>query len=142
MSGATSNGRRLPLNDSSHGYSLANLNNTGRSQTPYLHGIALFNSAQFFEAHEVLEDVWREAPEPERKFLQGLIQAAVALHHYSRGNRVGCRSLLGRAGKNLSVYPDGHGGVDLQAFRHCLQQWCEALDQSRDVPALPRIDRR
>jgi len=24
----------------------------------YLHGISLFNQAEFFEAHELLEDVW------------------------------------------------------------------------------------
>ena len=52
-------------------------------------GIKLFNSAEFFEAHEVLEDVWRGAPAAEKRFLQGLIQVAVALHHHSKENRVG-----------------------------------------------------
>src|SRR5579864_180719 len=79
----------------------------------YFKGIVLFNSAEFFEAHEVLEDVWRAAPERERKFLQGLIQVAVALHHHSRGNLVGCRSLLDRARRNLGTYPAEYGGVDL-----------------------------
>jgi predicted metal-dependent hydrolase len=68
-------------------------------------GVKLFNEAKFFDAHEVLEDVWRAAPEPEKLFLQGLIQLAVALHHHSTGNLVGACSLLDRAALNLSNYP-------------------------------------
>ncbi|MGC2197295.1 MAG: DUF309 domain-containing protein [Terriglobales bacterium] len=106
------------------------------------HGIRLFNSADFFEAHEVLEDVWRAAPEPERKFLQGLIQVAVALHHHSRGNQVGCRSLLERARRNLAPYPEQHRGVDLAALLHSVDQWRTALDQGQAVPALPVLHLR
>ena len=69
----------------------------------YLHGIRLFNRAAFFEAHEALEDVWRAAPESEKKFLQGLIQIAVGLHHYGTGNLVGARSLLGRAARHALI---------------------------------------
>ncbi len=36
----------------------------------YREGIELFNRADFFDAHEVLEDVWRTAPVGEKKFLQ------------------------------------------------------------------------
>ncbi len=80
-------------------------------------GIALFNAQQYFDAHEVWEDVWRAAPAEEKKFLQGLIQIAVALHHHSRGNVQGAQSLLGRALRNLSAYPDEYGGVNLAAVR-------------------------
>jgi predicted metal-dependent hydrolase len=93
-------------------------------------GIALINRAQFFEAHEVLEDAWREAPDPEKKFLQGLIQVAVAFHHHSRDNRVGAESLLRRALTNLSAYPDTFAGVDLQRLRQDLVAWQIALEQS------------
>jgi predicted metal-dependent hydrolase len=105
----------------------------------FLEGLTLFNSTHFFEAHEVLEDVWRAAPEPERKFFQGLIQVAVALHHYSRGNQVGCRSLLERARRNLTPYPAGHRGVDLDSLRHQVDAWRIALDHSKPVPALPVV---
>lgn len=105
----------------------------------YLHGIDLFNRGVFFDAHEVLEDVWRAAPEPEKKFLQGLIQVAVALHHHSRGNIVGCRSLLARAQRNLSLYPSPHQDVNLAALHRDLLAWIAALEQDRAVPPLPRI---
>jgi predicted metal-dependent hydrolase len=106
---------------------------------PFLEGLALFNAAHFFEAHEVLEDVWRAAPEPERKFFQGLIQVAVALHHYSKGNRIGCRSLLERARRNLTPYPADHRGVDLDSLRCQVDEWRSAIDHGNPVPALPMI---
>ncbi len=100
----------------------------------YLEGIKLFNSANFFEAHEVLEDVWRPARNPERKFLQSLIQVAVALHHHSRGNLVGARSLLARATRNLEPYPEKFGGIDLRVLRRSLHRWSKALAESRPAP--------
>ena len=105
----------------------------------YRRGLALFNDEEFFDAHEVLEDVWRPAPEPERKFLQGLIQVAVGLHHHSRGNLVGCRSLLARAHRNLSLYPAVHQGVDLAGLRNALLDWTAALESNRPVPPLPKV---
>ncbi len=102
-------------------------------------GIKLFNSAEFFEAHEVLEDVWRAAPAAEKKFLQGLIQVAVALLHHSKKNRVGARSLLARARRNLSGYPDEFGGIKLKPFLESLARWQAALEDSQPVPSLPRI---
>lgn len=105
----------------------------------YRVGVELFNQAAFFEAHEALEDVWREAPPPEKKFLQGLIQVAVALYHYSRGNAVGARSVLRRSLRNLSRYPDGFGGIHLVHLQGSISNWQRALDEGTPVPALPKI---
>jgi len=105
----------------------------------FTEGIKLFNSAEFCEAHEVLEDVWRAAPTADKNFLQGLIQAAVAFHHHSTGNRVGARSLLARARRNLSGYPDEFGGIDLKLLLKSLARWQEALEDGQAVPPLPRI---
>ena len=102
-------------------------------------GIKLFNRAEFFEAHEVLEDVWREAPAAEKKFLQGLIQAAVAFHHHSSGNVVGARSLLARARRNLSGTRQQFRGIHLDPLLESLARWQAALEDSQPVPPLPRI---
>jgi predicted metal-dependent hydrolase len=102
-------------------------------------GIKLFNNAEFFEAHEVLEDVWRAAPTADKKFLQGLIQAAVAFHHHSTGNAVGARSLLARAQRNLSGYPREFRGIPLERLLESLGRWQAALEDGQPVPPLPRI---
>ncbi|MGA8488784.1 MAG: DUF309 domain-containing protein [Terriglobales bacterium] len=105
----------------------------------YQQGIAAFNQAEFFDAHELLEDVWRAAPPENKKFLQGLIQVTVAFHHHSTGNRVGMRSVLERAIKNLSEPGGNFGAIQLTALLQSLGQWREALDNKTAVPALPRI---
>ena len=65
-------------------------------------GIALFNRGQFFDCHEVLEELWLEFSGERKKFLQGLIQVAVALHHLRNGNRVGAERLLDAAVEKLA----------------------------------------
>ena len=61
----------------------------------YLKGIAYFNACEFFEAHEVWEDLWKSYTGPLRLFYKGLIQAAVALHHFGNGNIRGARKVYG-----------------------------------------------
>ncbi len=54
------------------------------------HARELFNSGEFWLAHEALETVWRSIiKEDEARVWQGLIQAAAALLHQARGNRHG-----------------------------------------------------
>ena len=103
------------------------------------HGIQLFNREAFFDAHEVWEDVWREAEGAEKKFLQGLIQVAVALHHHSTGNLAGARSLLERACKNLTGYPDEVAGIALTALLETLAKWRSALSLGTSMPTLPKL---
>jgi predicted metal-dependent hydrolase len=107
----------------------------------YLHALDLFNRARFFDAHEVWEDVWRAAPPEEKKFLQGLIQIAVALHHHSTGNLVGARSLLDRGTRNLEGYPEQHGDLKLAVFLRSLVAWKRALADGNPLPPLPHIER-
>ncbi|HEY6329060.1 MAG TPA: DUF309 domain-containing protein, partial [Blastocatellia bacterium] len=52
----------------------------------YSDGIIHFNSRRYYEAHEVWEEVWLESTGTEKLFYQMLIQSAVGLHHYERGN--------------------------------------------------------
>lgn len=105
----------------------------------YRRGIQLFNQRHFYDAHETWEDVWRESEGPEKKFLQGLIQAAVALHHHSTGNVVGACSLLERARKNLVAYPEDFGGIRVAMLTASLATWRESLSSGRPVPAFPEV---
>jgi uncharacterized protein len=105
----------------------------------YQHGIRLFNERNFYDAHEVWEDVWRETKGPEKKFLQGLIQAAVALHHHSTGNIVGACSLLERSRKNLAGYPEDFGGIRVAVLLESMEQWRDSLLNGRQLPAFPEV---
>lgn len=59
-----------------------------------------------FHAHEVLEAVWKSAPDQERQLWRGLAQLAVGLTHLRRGNPVGARALLSRAADHVAEYAD------------------------------------
>ena len=76
-------------------------------------GLRLIRAGEYFEAHEELEDEWREAAAPERDFLQGLVHVAVAWYHAERGNRPGCERQLEKAARRLGPYRPAHRGVDV-----------------------------
>ena len=78
-------------------------------------GLELIRERAYFEAHEELEDEWREAPVAERDFLQGLVHVAVAWLHAERGNRNGCERQLVKAARRLGPYRPSHRGVDVDA---------------------------
>jgi predicted metal-dependent hydrolase len=78
-------------------------------------GLRLIRTGAYFEAHEELEDEWRDAPPEERDFLQGLVHVAVAWLHAERGNRNGCERQLAKARRRLAPYAPSHRGVDVAA---------------------------
>ncbi|HWA98266.1 MAG TPA: DUF309 domain-containing protein [Pirellulales bacterium] len=82
----------------------------------YLKGIELFNACEFFEAHEAWEELWTEHFGPSRKFFQGLIQAAVALHHFGNGNLRGAKKVFFGSMGYLEPYRPLHLGLDLDKF--------------------------
>ncbi|MBA2741530.1 MAG: DUF309 domain-containing protein [Actinobacteria bacterium] len=79
-------------------------------------GLELIGKGAYFEAHEELEDEWREAPGAERDFLQGLVHVAVAWLHAERRNGPGCERQLEKARRRLSPYAPFHRGVDVASL--------------------------
>lgn len=126
---------------SSSGSQQGSLSNTVwtlvRDETP--HGVTLFNSGRFFDAHEAFEEVWREVPDHEliRRHLQGMVQMAVAFHHQSTGNREGARSVLERAIGNLNGAEESFPGLDWEGLRAGLNPWCEYLGKNPETPENP-----
>ena len=74
-------------------------------------GIEHFNSRRFWEAHESWETIWLESAEPDKTFLQGLIQLTAACHHFQRGTLRGGIRLFDGAEAKLGGFPEGHLGV-------------------------------
>jgi predicted metal-dependent hydrolase len=77
----------------------------------------LLDADRPFHAHEVLESVWKAAPQEERELWRGLAQVAVGLTHVRRGNVRGAVSLLTRAADRLEPFasaPPHH--LDLTAL--------------------------
>jgi hypothetical protein len=66
----------------------------------------LLDGGRPFQAHEVLEDVWKHAAPEERLLWQGLAQLAVGVTHAARGNSAGAAALIVRAAERLRDYVD------------------------------------
>lgn len=107
-------------------------------------GLRHFNAREFFEAHEVWEEIWLVEAEPEKTFLQGLIQLAAAFHHYSRGNPAGAESLLASGIVKLSRFSEHHRGLEIGDLRASAKEWARALGAGQMLAAhnLPKITLR
>src|SRR5262244_1875387 len=77
-----------------------------------LRGIELFNHREFFECHEVLEEVWTPERGPRRMFLQSVIHVAVGCYHCQRGNWAGAHGQLGKALRKMARYLPACEGID------------------------------
>ena len=104
-------------------------------------GIDLFNQREFYECHDTIEEVWLQESSDRQPFLQGLIQAAVAFHHYQHGKWGAARSMLQLALEKLSPCKPTFEGFDILALVGSLTAWKAALNQAlRDPPRPDRID--
>jgi predicted metal-dependent hydrolase len=104
-------------------------------QEKFRRGVEQFNTRRFFEAHETWEEIWLASPEPEKTFLQGIIQIAAAFHHYSRGNTQGTRTLLEAGLRRLEGFPAVHNDLALEALRAAARNWADMLTHGRDPGA-------
>ena len=81
-----------------------------------LQAIEEFNGGDWFESHETLEELWVGSQGELRDFYQGLLQLAVAQHHWRGGNFKGALLLLKRGGELLSRVAPVCQGVDVAAL--------------------------
>jgi predicted metal-dependent hydrolase len=104
----------------------------------YLRGIEYFNVCDFFEAHEVWEDLWADVQGPPRKFYQGLIQVAVCLHHFGNGNIHGAQKLYHSSRGYLVDFEPIHEGLDVSQLLTQLKACCAEILAAKE--GFPTID--
>lgn len=98
----------------------------------YLKGIKLFNECEFFEAHDVWEELWQDYSESDRTFYQGLIQVAVCLHHFGNGNIRGAKKLYASSRAYLEKYMPFHQGLDLTRLFNEFETCCAEINASEE----------
>lgn len=83
-----------------------------------------------FSAHEVFEARWKDGPDEERDYWQGLAQLCVGITHALRGNASGAERLVERGQGRVEEYVARGGptyGLDVTEFlRHARQQVADA----------------
>jgi predicted metal-dependent hydrolase len=103
---------------------------------PLADGLCCYRKEEFFAAHEHWEGEWLKCSEPEKTFLQSLIQVTAAFHHLQRRNFAGTASLLRAALERLENFPAEFQGVAVEELRTSIRTWLEALEGSGEPPPL------
>jgi hypothetical protein len=99
-------------------------------------GLRHYHAEEFFAAHEAWESVWLESQEPEKMFLQALIQVTAAFHHLQRNNPRGTAQLLQAALGRLERYPACFGGISITLLCNDIREWLQALETGAPAPQL------
>jgi predicted metal-dependent hydrolase len=97
-----------------------------------------FNRGQFYEAHDVLEQLWlAERHGPNYSFYKGLIQLAGAFVHLQKNRLPPSAALFKLAQTNLKKYPPSHEHLDLTQVWALIEHWLSLLEQSASNPLTP-----
>lgn len=96
----------------------------------YLAFFQCFNHQLFFEAHEVLEDLWLQQEGQNYRFYKGLIQFAGAFVHLQKGRLRPAAALLRLAISNLEIYPVLHERLDTSVVVKVMADWLLKLEKS------------
>jgi predicted metal-dependent hydrolase len=104
-------------------------------------GLRRYDAGEFFAAHEFWEIVWLAAPEPDKKFLQALIQVTAAFHHVQRKNYIGAERLLSAALRKLEPYPPSYASLSVAPLCDDICGTLQTLRSGEPPPKLvaPRI---
>jgi predicted metal-dependent hydrolase len=104
-------------------------------------GLACYRRGEFFLAHEHWEAVWLTLEEPEKSFLQALIQMTAAFHHLEAGNSAGAVSLLRRTLRRLELCPSHFGGIAVTPLCAEVSEWLLIIESGaqRTPAAHPQI---
>src|SRR3984957_13017671 len=90
-----------------------------------------FNHQQFYEAHDVLENLWlADKYGPNGAFYKGLIQLAGAFVHLQKNRLRPSAALFKLARTNLEIYPRAHENLNLQTVGALIKKWLGDLEQN------------
>jgi len=116
--------------------------NEREKHAAFLRGMQQFNSREFWHAHESWEAIWLIAPEPDKTFLQGIIQISAAFYHHQKDNLAGMRSLMERGLAKVEQFAAGYRGIQLEELREAVRGWLAADTRGAPLPGqYPRLRR-
>jgi predicted metal-dependent hydrolase len=97
----------------------------------YLGYFECFNRQLYFEAHDVLEELWlAQRHGPNYAFYKGLIQFAGAFVHLKKNRLRPAAALFKLADANLQKYPDFYERLSVQVVRTMIALWLNRLENA------------
>lgn len=92
-------------------------------------GVEEFNQQNFYACHDILEAIWIDAEEIDKKFYQGILQIAVACYHLGNHNWRGAVILLGEGISRLTSYQPIYQAIDVTELVEESYQLLQGLQQ-------------
>ena len=93
------------------------MNEEEKKEQLFFDGLQAYEEKDFFEAHELWEELWSEYYLDDKTFIQGLIQLAVSFVHLGNGNLNGAKSLMKKSGDKFSSYSGLHRGINIDKLK-------------------------
>ena len=107
----------------------------------FLRAVELFNTGQFFECHEVLEDIWFDTKDKSSEFYQGLLHIAVAFYHLAeKKNTKGALLQIEKAKKKLAGFPNEFCGIRLNKLLKSVDSINKNLAKKKLPARFPKIE--
>jgi predicted metal-dependent hydrolase len=98
----------------------------------YLGYFECFNRRLYYEAHDVLEELWLpQRHGPNGPFFKGLIQLAGAFVHLQKHRLRPASSLFKLAAANLEKYTGVHERLEVRAVLDLIRTWLQQLEAGR-----------
>jgi predicted metal-dependent hydrolase len=95
----------------------------------YLGYFECFDRQLYFEAHDVLEELWlADRSGPNYSFYKGLIQLAGAFVHLQKNRLRPAAALFKLADANLEKYPTLHERLHVANVRRLIHDWLQRLE--------------
>jgi len=93
------------------------VNEEEKKEQLFFDGLQAYEEKDFFEAHELWEELWSEYYLDDKTFIQGLIQLAVSFVHLGNRNLNGAKSLLNKSADKFSSYSGLHRGINIDQLK-------------------------
>lgn len=108
-------------------------------QTLIERAIELFNQAKYYEAHEVLEEYWKQLePSSYKQRIQGIIQCAAALHLLQENRVIGAKKVWLRAQTSFTNNTNnmdnmGLDNIDLDKLIHDIYKIFDGFEEGNEI---------
>ena len=113
------------------------MNEKEKKEELFFAGLLAYEEKDFFEAHELWEELWSEYYLSDRTLIQGLIQLAVSFVHLGNGNLNGAKSLLKKSADKFSSFSGVHRGINIDNLN---QQIAEIIIEYEQLITVDEFD--
>ena len=109
------------------------MNKEEKQERLFFEGLQAYEEKDFFEAHELWEELWSNYYLVDRALIQGLIQLAVSFVHLGYGNLNGAKSLLNKSADKFSSFAGVHRGINIDNLKKKIMEIKNEYEQLMTV---------